>query len=667
MMGLGCVLAGGAFPVTSYAAGSDTYAAEESFARDDADVDILNADAKVIDSGTTTGGCKWNINDKYELKISGAKGAVLYGTDKDNWWKYKDDITSIVIDVPAAKDLKEIFLGFGTVKTIKATIPKVEGNMSLAFACHHAVNFDDSCLVKADLSGMNISKVTSIHNLFYGCDELSDLNIKNWDTSNVTNMEGVFGYCRSLKKIDVSNWNTSKVTNMYCMFQNCYQLEELDISKWDTSNVRNAGFLFSSCMNVKKLDVSKWNTSKMINMENMFQSCKSLTAVNLSNFNTKNVKNMNGMFFLCSSLKKLDVSTFDTRNVTDMSRMFGKCSGLTSLNLGKFNTAKVTDMNRMFWEDTNLTNLNLSSFDTSKVQNIYWMFYNCQKIKNLNLGSFQLDEVVNPDKAKEVFIGCESLEILQAPKHLKVDISLGSARKDGRVWYRDDTNTQITKLPKKMNASIPLHMQEKGNKIVDVRTTGWEYEAVKYVTSKSLMNGVGATDDKNKYIIFKGNDFLTRAQFVQVLFNREGPKVDPKQTNPFKDVKKTDYFYNAVLWANKNEMVSGTSSKTFSPNDKIRRQDLVTILYKYAASKNKKYITITKNYTINSFKDHASVDKYAVKAMTWATCHKIVSGKPITGTKNYNLDPKGTASRAECAAILKNFETYVNSVDKSGK
>ena len=150
--------------------------------------------------------------------------------------------------------------------------------------------------------------------------------------------------------------------------------------------------------------------------------------------------------------------------------------------------------------------------------------------------------------------------------------------------------------------------------------------------------------------------------FVTVLFNKENPKVTSKMTNPFKDVKKTDYFYNAVRWANNNKIVNGTSSKTFSPNESIKRQDMVVIMYKYAQSKGKKYISITKNYNINSFKDHNKVDQYAVTAMTWATCHKIISGKPIKGTKNYNLDPQGFASRAECAQILLNFDNYMKTI-----
>lgn len=641
-LGISSVLSGSAFPMTTFAAqnfSNQTTANSQS-------VDLLNA----VASGTTKGGCNWSVDSNYALVITGGSGAILNGYDQKGWEDYKEKITSISIDVQNAKNLYALFSGYYNVKTIKAKIANIQStgghcDIGRMFACSKTVTEKvdgkdktvlKTALTTADVAGMNVSNVTDMTGLFMDCANLTSVNFDNWNTGKVQYFSGLLFGCKKLKSANVSKWNTSSATYMNDIFAECTSLSSVDVSKWDTS--------------------------KAVSMDGMFANCSAMKNINVANFKTGNVKDMDFMFYGCTSLQNATTGGFDTRNVQTMAYMFSYCKSLKTLDLKNFITSKTTEMSGMFEHCVNLTNINVSSFNTENVTDASFMFYDLQKIKTLDLRSFNFPKITSKDRLSCFINNCTALESFYAPRNVKVDSDFNTYRSDDRKWYRDDNNTLTTTLPKNTKTSVSVHLQEKGNKIVDVRTTGWEYKYVKSAISKGLMNGVGNTSDKAKLTIFHGNDALTRAQFVQVLYNRDKAKPNSKLKNPFKDVKKGEWYYNAVLWANNKKLVNGVKSNLFGVNDSIRRMDLVTILYKYAATKGKKYTTITKGYNIKGYADYKQVESYAVEAMTWATNHKIMNGKPITGSKKSNLDPKGKASRAECATILINFENYMSSV-----
>ena len=122
------------------------------------------------------------------------------------------------------------------------------------------------------------------------------------DTEKVTNMEGMFSCCSNLTELDLKNFNTTNVENMSCMFQFCNSLTELDLKNFNTSNVIYMNAMFMDCNNLKKITLG-------------------------NNFNTSNVPYMGSMFWGCSSLKKLKFGKdFNTTNVINRSGMFSECS-----------------------------------------------------------------------------------------------------------------------------------------------------------------------------------------------------------------------------------------------------------------------------------------------------------------------------------------------------
>ncbi|EGO6085458.1 DUF285 domain-containing protein, partial [Enterococcus faecalis] len=155
------------------------------------------------------------------------------------------------------------------------------------------------------LANLNVSKVTSMSQLFSGCSSLTSLDLSSFDTSKVTTMFGMFNGCSSLTNLDVSSFNTSEVTDMDKMFNGCSSLTNLDVSSFNTSEVTDMDRMFSGCSSLTNLDVSSFNTSEVTDMDRMFSGCSSLTNLDLSNFDTSKVTTMEGMLFYCFDLKEL--------------------------------------------------------------------------------------------------------------------------------------------------------------------------------------------------------------------------------------------------------------------------------------------------------------------------------------------------------------------------
>jgi hypothetical protein len=169
----------------------------------------------------------------------------------------------------------------------------------------------------------------------------------------------------------------------------------------------------------------------------------------------------------------------------------------------------------------------------------------------------------------------------------------------------------------------------------DVDASKWYNAAVEYVVSKGIMEGYG----NNK---FGPNDNLTRAQLAQILYNAAGaPEVTGE--SPFTDVTAGKWYTKAVTWAYEAGVVEGYGNGKFGPNDKITREQLATMIWRYAGE-----VKATTD-SLSSFTDAAKVSSYAQDALLWATEKSIVQGD-----KNV-IDPKGNATRAQAATMIMRY------------
>ena len=178
---------------------------------------------------------------------------------------------------------------------------------------------------------------------------------------------------------------------------------------------------------------------------------------------------------------------------------------------------------------------------------------------------------------------------------------------------------------------------QKPVEFADVPKNAWYVGAVEYAVQNGLMNGVGGDQ-------FNPEGSMTRAMLVTVLWRFEGEPEAGKNT--FSDVPNGQWYTDAVAWAAANGVVNGVGNNRFDPEGKITREQMATILYRYAE---KKGIDTGKRAELGAFPDAKQVSAYAKDPVQWAVAEKIINGS------DGKLLPQGDATRAQVATILMRF------------
>lgn len=173
----------------------------------------------------------------------------------------------------------------------------------------------------------------------------------------------------------------------------------------------------------------------------------------------------------------------------------------------------------------------------------------------------------------------------------------------------------------------------------DVNFTGDYHYGIDFMVSNGYMNGTSAT-------AFSPDLPMNRAMLVTILYRLAGePAVSG--SNVFTDVKESDYFYKAVLWASSNGITTGTSATTFSPADHLTREQIAAFLYRYAQFAGK---DTSARDSLSKYTDAGTISTYATEAMQWAVGSGIING--VTST---TLQPKANATRVQIAVMVWRF------------
>lgn len=222
-----------------------------------------------------------------------------------------------------------------------------------------------------------------------------------------------------------------------------------------------------------------------------------------------------------------------------------------------------------------------------------------------------------------LFVGCGSQDMTIIDQNGK-SIDVAIAGKDTYTFH------------------IPSHkkkiVSEWENPFIDVHKSDWFYSVVRYCHENNLMSGT--TENT-----FSPNASTSRAMIVSILWRLEGsPHIG---THSFSDVDESQYYADAVAWANTEGIVSGLDEAHFAPDLSITREQLVSILYRYAAYHN---WDRNSDSALYDFADADTASAYAADALSWAISHQI-----INGIDDRLLTPKGDATRAQVAAILMNL------------
>lgn len=281
-----------------------------------------------------------------------------------------------------------------------------------------------------------------------------------------------------------------------------------------------------------------------------------------------------------------------------------------------------------------------------------------------NSGSSTPNEYIDRTLVSSINITGNSIVPLGTTTKLTANVSPSNATNKNVTWSSSNTTVATVDssgnvTAKAMGKTIITVTAQDGTGVkgvynvqttdlsfTDVAPDSWYYNAAKYCSQNNIITGTSKTT-------FAPETKLTRGMVVTILYRMEGEQAvsgAPK----FPDVKDSNqYYYKAVKWATDNKLVNGYNNGNFGPEDSVLRQDLAIILYNYAKYKEKN-ITLSKE--LSEFKDKDSVSDYALNQMKWT-----VGAGVITGNEDKTLNPKGTATRAEAAAM---FEKYCKKVGR---
>ena len=178
----------------------------------------------------------------------------------------------------------------------------------------------------------------------------------------------------------------------------------------------------------------------------------------------------------------------------------------------------------------------------------------------------------------------------------------------------------------------------------DVAESDWFYDAVRYAYENGLMGGIGDN-------LFAPNHPTTRAQLVTILYRLEGEPAVTGQSG-FTDVEADTWYTDAVAWAAEEGVVNGVSATQFAPGNNITREQLATILFRYAEAKG---YDVSPRADLSGFPDAGGILPYAQEAMAWAVAEGL-----LQGFEDGTLRPQDNATRAQIAVIMMRFcETVV--------
>ena len=404
-----------------------------------------------------------------------------------------------------------------------------------------------------DLEYLNTANVTNMSYMFYGCKNLSSLDVTKFNTANVTKTLSMFESCSGLTSLDLTNFNTANVTDMDRMFFECSALTTIYASdKFVTTKVKHGYDMFYECRNLKDYSDSKTDhTFANCSTTGYFTPGCGYAEYDLSSktltFRYKGVKPEGAYalnegasepgwltqkeniykvvfdasfacarptscyrwFYGCTNLTEIKgIENLNTEKVTNMGFMFYDCYALTSLDVSKFDTQNVKNMSLMFYNCIGLTSLDLSKFNTQNVENMNNMFRWCKGLNSLNLSKFDTQSVTN---MSYMFWNSSALTtIYVSDKFVTTKVSSGAKMFQGCT---------------SLKGAITEYNDSKTDKTYANYTTGYFTKLVGK-NGEEMIGATGETLATDNLVLEDGKDFVAYDQFAakKASYSRDIPK-----------------------------------------------------------------------------------------------------------------------------------------------
>lgn len=216
---------------------------------------------------------------------------------------------------------------------------------------------------------------------------------------------------------------------------------------------------------------------------------------------------------------------------------------------------------------------------------------------------------------------------IEGAKRVKLVVTLGSNGKNGN----DNADWADAKFIKSEESDVTEIFQ-------DVHEDDWFAPSVQYVYDREIMTGINET-------CFAPADVLNRAQFATILYRMEGePEVEYHKV--FSDIPDEAYYSNAVIWANENKIITGYANGEFGPGDNITREQLATMMFRYAQYKG---YDVDARADLQVYPDAGDITEFATDAVQWMVAKELIRGD------QGKINPQGDTNRAQCAVIIYRF------------
>ena len=622
---------------------------------DDNDTIKVVASGEYIESATIPS----YINGKKVTAVSGfsnckylTKVSIPSTVEKIGYSAFKNCTSLKSITIPGSVTYIDDSAFEGCSSLTSVTIPGSVKNIGMYV-------FQDCTSLKSVVIQNGLPKIST--DMFYGCKSLTSIQIPasvttiDWGAfkdcislasitipSTVTDfgrnyyLSGIFAGCTNLKSVVI---NAKVKTIPDGMFYNCTSLTNVTLAQNGT--LESIGErAFSNCSSLVSITLP--DSVKEIGY-NGFEKCKRLQTVNLGD-SLETIENQ--AFLNCTSLTTMKFPCGvkaikgDDYEYSYNSGAFEGCTNLKTL----YFTKSIQTIKKAAFKDVNKSQLTFYGYAGTAAK--YYAkengikYIECTPVTSIKISGkttvlkkskITLNKTISPSNAFN-----------QNVKWTSSNSNIASIDSNGVVTGKQAGTATITATAKdgtgvKGTFQVKVVLTELPFK--DVSVDNWYYSAVKDVYSKKYMSGTTST-------VFSPSSKVTRGMLVTILHNMENkPYVSGK--SKFSDVQNSkDYYYVAIKWAAKNNIVSGYSNGKYGPNDPITREQLAVILNNYCKYK-KKYKATTAN--LSNFKDKNKISSYAKWGMNWAVGNKIINGS------NGNLNPQGTATRAETAAMISNY------------
>lgn len=577
-------------------------------------------------------------------------------------WYPGDGITKIVVEegVTSVGNNTFRYCPSATSVTLPSSLTRI--GESAFFGCDLAsivipntvTSIGDTAFSSCGLASVTIpASVTSIGNCaFANCSNLTEFTVIE-ENSNYTSDNGVLFnkgktelICYPVKKSGTQYEIPDSVTSIgEASFSGCTSLTDITIPDGVTSIESGA---FSGCTGLTSMTIPDGVTSIG---NSAFSGCTKLTNITIPDSVTTIG---NSAFWGCSKLTGI---TFPDGLISIGGLAFSGCSGLTELTFpaslttlggGAFYSTGVktaifegnaptitgdappitggSEFCKIYYKDG-------ATGWTTPTWNGNGIDYPCKPVSEM-----EPDKPSKPSTPSTPSGDTDDDPIVETDTTANGDVVTTTTQPNGDKELKVETPTGKT------IAEITLPADPgAGKQFEDVSAGAWYAGAVDKATAYGLFGGASAT-------IFEPGGSMTRGMVAQTLYNLSGKPGYGVGEGNFFDVAAGKWYENAIAWAAKAEVVSGTGNGNFSPEQSVTREQLVTMLYNYA-----KVIgaDTTPAAGLDSFPDGDSVSNYAQTPMKWAVAKGFLSGRAQNG-KNY-IAPVGTATRAEVAAILSKF------------